>query len=238
MLDITLIPVLKDNYAYLIQSDGVCGIVDPGESKPVINACNALGLRPKFIFNTHHHWDHIAGNNDIKRTFSSLLVAPMQEKERIPDIDILVESKSQFLFGNEKIEIIKTPGHTRGHVCFFFPESKVLFCGDTLFSGGCGRIFEGSPEQMFSSLIIISSLPEETKIFCGHEYTLKNLEFCQSIEPDNQDILNRLNTVIALRAEELPTLPTTLEIEKKTNVFLRQKNADDFARIRNLKDNF
>lgn len=235
---ITPVPVLKDNYSYILEGEDVVGVVDPGEAEPVIRKLEQKGLKPDYIFNTHHHWDHVSGNGLLQDKYKVQLVAPASEKDRITGINIPVTGNTMFNFGQEPVRILETPGHTRGAVCFYFPQSGVLFSGDTLFSMGCGRLFEGTAQIMWDSLAKIKSLPGDTLLYCGHEYTQTNGLFCLSVEPENADLLNRMTDVKRLRDNSRPTIPSTLETEMKTNVFLRAKNAEDFGRLRTLKDNF
>lgn len=237
MIRVTFIPALSDNYAYLLQADnGDTGIVDPGEAAPVIRELERLNLKPGFIFNTHHHGDHIAGNEELKHKYGAKLAAPASEEKRISGIDIGLSEGMTLAFGGEDIQTIETPGHTRGGICLYAPESGLLFTGDTLFSMGCGRLFEGSAEQMWNSLQKIRALPEDTKLFCGHEYTLHNGEFCLKVEPENQALKARVDNVRRLRAQNIPTLPTTLALEKETNAFLRAHSVERFAELRAAKD--
>lgn len=238
MLTVTIIPVLKDNYSFILQSGEQCAVLDPGEADPVIHALDEKNLRPDYIFNTHHHGDHVAGNQKIKSKYKCKVIGPAADEERILGLDIPVDEQSDLTFGAEKIQVIETPGHTSGHVCFFFPDSKILFAGDTIFSMGCGRLFEGSPETMFTSLAKLKTLPPETQIYCGHEYTLSNAEFCHHARPDNQDITNKLHDIKRVRDNGVPTIPVTLAEELKTNVFLMAQNAQEFAELRAQKDSY
>ena len=236
MTTITLIPVLNDNYAYLIETDTVTAIVDPGEAQPVIDALEAKGKTLDLILNTHHHGDHIAGNEALVEKYGARLIGPAAEVKRIDGMDKTVAEGDRFDIGNEPVDVFETPGHTSGHIVFYLPQTKALFSGDTLFSMGCGRLFEGTPDQMWQSLQKIMSLPDDTQIYCGHEYTKANGTFCLNIEPDNGDLKQRVDDVIALREAGQPTLPVTLSKEKKTNVFLRAGSAQRFAEIRAAKD--
>ncbi len=238
MLDVTLIPILEDNYTYLIQSEGKVGIIDPGEADPIIKKLEELNLTLDYIFNTHHHYDHIDGNAVLKNKYNAQIIAPASEQKRISNIDIAVNETSEIMFGNEAVKVIETAGHTTGHICFYFPDSNVLFAGDTLFSMGCGRLFEGTPEDMFNSIQKIKALPLQTKIYCGHEYTLTNGNFCLSVDGDNQDLKARMKDAQNLRAQDKPTIPTTIELELKTNIFMRAETVEDFAHYRSLRDNF
>lgn len=239
MIHVTIIPVLKDNYAYLLQGDnGETAVLDPGEAAPVIKVLEDKDIELDYVLNTHHHGDHIAGNADLIKRYNARLAGSAAEKSRIPAMDILLEEDSEFFFGGEPVSILETPGHTRGHICFYFPQSKIAFTGDTLFLMSCGRLFEGTAEQMWQSLSKIMSLPDDTKIYCGHEYTLASGEFGLSVEPDNPALHERMKDVRAKRQAGKPTMPALLSLEKKTNVFLRAGSAEEFGRIRTLKDNY
>jgi hydroxyacylglutathione hydrolase len=237
MTTVSLIPVLNDNYAYFLEADsGACAIVDPGEAGPVIAFLDERALRPSLIFNTHHHSDHTGGNAALISRYGCDLAAPASEKARIPGITIPLTEGTALSFGGESLRVLETPGHTAGHICLYFPQSGLLFSGDTLFSMGCGRLFEGTAAQMWDSLGKIMALPDETQIFCGHEYTLTNGKFCLRIEPGNNDLQSRIRAAEGLRAEGKPTLPVTLALEKETNVFLRAGSAARFAELRLMKD--
>jgi len=248
------VPCLKDNYAYII-IDNISkkvGVVDPSESKPVISILKNMDLKLNYIFNTHHHFDHIGGNIELKNLFSAKVVGFDGDKHRIPGIDIFLEDGDKFNFGNSVIKVFHIPGHTLGHICFFFEKEKIVFTGDTLFSLGCGRIFEGNHKQMLTSLNKIKKLPKETKIYCGHEYTYKNAEFCMKYDLNNIDLKNHFERIKKLKLLNLPTVPTSLEDELKSNIFLRcdqndlqiklnMKNQEDlkvFKKVRDLKDSF
>lgn len=223
MITVELIPILSDNYAYLLSADNEQhAIVDPGEAAPIIDYLSNKGISLQEIWNTHHHWDHINGNEEISRHYGGL--------------PIFNTDKPPCEFGDEPVEIITTPGHTLDHICFYFAESNTLLSGDTLFSMGCGRLFEGSAEQMFTSLQKLKALPNETRIYCGHEYTQSNGEFCLSIEPHNAALQKRMKEVRDLRSKGQPTLPSTIAQERDTNVFLRAQSVEEFAKIRALKD--
>jgi hydroxyacylglutathione hydrolase len=253
-MQINIIPCLTDNYAYII-NDSVSktvGVVDPSESTPVINFLKKYNLKLNYILNTHHHFDHVGGNNKLKKLYNAKVVGFKGDKNRIPGINISLNSDEQWKFGNSKVKILHIPGHTSGHICFFFEKEKIAFTGDTLFSLGCGRIFEGDHQQMHASLNKLKKLPKDTKIYCGHEYTYKNAEFCKKIDNDNIDLQNHFNKIKKLRLQNLPTIPSSLEDELKSNIFLRcdqndlkiklnLKNEEDFKvfrKIRELKDSF
>ena len=239
MITVHLIPIIphNDNYAYILAADnGEVAVVDPGEAQPFIDFLENKSLKPNIILITHHHWDHIDGLGDMLDWHLCPVVGPASETARIKPIDILLDESSAFSFGGEKVQILETPGHTRGHICFYFPKSGFLLAADTLFSMGCGRLFEGTPEQMHTSLQKIAALPDETLVYCGHEYTLGNAEFCLKHAPDNDALKARYEEVKTLRDADKPTIPVTLETEKQTNLFLMAETAEDFARLRALKD--
>lgn len=236
-MKITLIPLLRDNYGYLLQTDdGKVAVVDPSEAGPVSKLLEDKGLALDYVFNTHHHHDHIGGNAALKKTYGCRIAAPLADANRIPDVDIGLSEQETFKLGSETVQIIETPGHTSGHICLYFPDSRALFCGDTLFSMGCGRLFEGSAEQMWDSLSKIMALPEDTMIYCGHEYTQANGDFCLTIEPDNKALQERMKEVERLRTAGKPTIPVSLDSEKQTNAFLRAGSAKRFGEIRRMKD--
>lgn len=237
MITVTLIPILDDNYAYAIEnSDGHCAIVDPGEAQPIVEYLNQSGRTLTHILNTHHHGDHIGGNAALMEKYGARLIGPAAESSRIPNMSMSVSEGDVFTLFEQSVEVIETPGHTSGHICFHFPESNLLFAGDTLFSMGCGRVFEGTMEEMFNALQKLAALPDDTQLYCGHEYTKANAEFCLTIEPENEVLQKRYDEVIALRKKGSPTLPVSLGLEHQTNVFLRAKNTEEFSHRRRLKD--
>lgn len=237
MITVTLIPVLNDNYAYLLEADnGDIGVVDPGEAGPVIEYLESKNLKPDVIFLTHHHGDHIGGVPQMMEWHRCEIAGPSKEMGRIDNMDILLDEFSVYHFGGEEVTVLETPGHTKGHISLYFPENKLLFVGDTLFVMGCGRLFEGTAEQMWESFEKIMALPDDTKIYCGHEYTISNAEFCLQVEPENEKLKARYDEVKALRTQDKPTVPTTLGEEKETNVFLRADNAEQFGEFRLIKD--
>ena len=251
-----VIPIrcLTDNYAYIIKDDNskLIGVVDPSEAKPISVFLEKQNLKLNYILNTHHHYDHIGGNLELKKKYDCKIVGFVNDKHRIPGIDITVKDNEKWFFGKSTVKILHIPGHTLGHICFFFESEKIAFTGDTLFSLGCGRIFEGNHNQMLKSLNRIKKLPKNTMIYCGHEYTKKNAEFCMKYDFDNIDLKNKFEEVKKLRLSNLPTIPTVLEDELKTNIFLRcnqndlktklnMKNQEDFKvfrKVRDLKDSF
>tara|TARA_B110001454_G_C12673495_1_gene414800 strand:+ start:513 stop:1274 length:762 start_codon:yes stop_codon:yes gene_type:complete len=253
-MKITPIPCLNDNYAYVIHDDikKVIGVVDPSEAKPIINYLKKKKLNLNYILNTHHHFDHIGGNIELQKLYNAKIVGFSGDKHRIPGINIALKNNANFKFGNSIMKIIHIPGHTSGHICFFFKKEKIAFTGDTLFSLGCGRIFEGDHKQMLLSLNKIKKLPKETKIYFGHEYTLKNAEFCMKYDEGNLNLINHFKKIKEMRAKNLPSVPSILAHELKSNIFLRcdqndlkiklnMENSEDykvFKKVRDLKDAF
>tara|TARA_B100000029_G_C17538798_1_gene945893 strand:- start:71 stop:832 length:762 start_codon:yes stop_codon:yes gene_type:complete len=251
---ITPIPCLDDNYAYIIfdQISKNVGVVDPSEADPIISFLKENNLNLNYILNTHHHLDHVGGNTKLKKIYNAKIIGFDEDKHRIPEIDITLKDKDEFKFGNSTIKILHIPGHTLGHICFFFEKEKIAFTGDTLFSMGCGRIFEGDHKQMLTSLNKIKKLPKATKIYCGHEYTLRNAEFCMKYDKKNSILKKKFEIIKNLRSKNMPTVPSILEEELKTNIFLRcdqntikmnlnMKNHEDykvFKKVRELKDGF
>ena len=238
-MQIKIIKCLQDNYSYIIidNNNNAC-VVDPSESDPVIKYLEENKINLKFILNTHHHYDHVGGNKELKKKYNAKVLGYINDKERIPAIDIFLKNKEIWNTDSFKFQIFHIPGHTSGHICYYFKNEKFLFTGDTLFSLGCGRIFEGTYEQMFSSLQLFKSFPKDTKIFCGHEYTLKNSEFCKKYDPKNKKLDNRILEIKNVLSKGLPTIPTTIEDELDCNIFLRSGDLETFSKLRDLKDNF
>ena len=237
---IEIIPCLKDNYSYLIidESNNSACVIDPSEAGPVINFIEKENINLKYILNTHHHFDHIGGNIELKEKYDSIVIGYKHDAERIPEINVLVEDNQIWKEDNFEAKIIHIPGHTTGHIAFYFFNEKIIFTGDTLFSLGCGKIFEGTYKEMFESLSKIKNLPEDTKIYCGHEYTLQNSKFCIKHDPQNQDLQNKITKINEKLKNNVPTIPSILKDEKECNIFLRAKNVESFSKLRDLKDNF
>jgi hydroxyacylglutathione hydrolase len=220
-LAVELVPCLKDNYAYLIRDadSGLCAVVDPSEPEPVRRALAAHDWRLTHILNTHHHFDHTGGNVALKEEFGAVVVGPDKDRERIPGIDVGVREDAPWQWGGRTARILEIPAHTLGHIAFVFGD--IAFTGDTLFAMGCGRLFEGTPAMMWESLSKLMRLADETRIYCGHEYTLNNGRFALTLEPGNADLQARMAEVERARAQGMPTIPSTMLLEKRTNPFLR-----------------
>ena len=254
MIEINIIDAFSDNYIYLIRNEvkNITCVIDPGESTPVIKFLKGKGWNLDEIVNTHHHHDHIGGNDELLEIYKSKLIAPIYDKNRISNIDILISDNDLINIAGTKTRVIHTPGHTLGHVCLYMSDEKCLFSGDTLFYLGCGRVFEGTMDQMWSSLLKLRSLPNNTLIYCGHEYTSSNAKFAKHIDPNNQLLDKAIVEIKNKRRSGLPTIPFELGKEKFINPFLR---ADDqnlidnislktntpneiFSTMRSNKDNF
>ncbi len=237
---VEIIPCLQDNYSYLIidETNNTACVVDPSEALPIIDFISNKNINLKYILNTHHHFDHIGGNKDLKKKYNLSVVGFKGDKYRIPEIDILVEDNEIWKADNFEAKIFHIPGHTKGHISFFFHKDKFVFTGDTLFSLGCGRIFEGTYQEMFNSLNKIKNLPKDTKIYCGHEYTLQNSKFCIKHDSNNLNLKKKISKINNKIKNNLPTVPSTMEEELECNIFLRANNLESFSKLRDLKDNF
>ena len=237
---IKIIPCLQDNYSYLIidESNNSACVIDPSESQPIINFVEKNNIKLKYILNTHHHFDHVGGNQEIKDRYGSKILGYEGDKERIPGIDVTLKDQQVWKQENFEARIFHIPGHTIGHICFHFFREKIIFSGDTLFSLVCGRIFEGTYDQMYKSLNKFKELPLETKIYCGHEYTLQNSKFCIKYDPSNKKLLKKINKIKNDITNNVPTLPTTIKDELECNIFLKANDIESFSKLRDLKDNF
>ncbi len=220
------LPVLKGNYIYLIEahaSDALI-VIDPAEAVAVRQACKVLGKKLTHIFNTHHHWDHTDGNLQLKQTYDCLVIGANSDAERIPGIDTKASESDNPEIAGLNIQVIEVPGNTSGHIAFVIDDA--LFCGDTLFGAGCGRLFEGTHAQMWNSLSKLAALDDETKVYCAHEYTMANLEFTHTVDADNPALIQRMQNDGVLRQQNRPTIPSTIAIEIATNPFLRPQDVD------------
>jgi len=254
MLKIIQIPVLTDNYIYLLHdtASGSTAVVDPALSQPVLDELKHQGWRLDWILNTHHHSDHVGGNLELKAKTGCQVIAANSDKDRIPGFDKGVDDGNVIKIGQYAAKVLATPGHTSGHIVYYFADAAALFCGDTLFSMGCGRLFEGSAEQMWQSLQKLKALPGDTRIYCAHEYTQANGRFALTVEPENQALQQRMIEVNQLRRENRSTVPSILQQELDTNPFLREDSlalqrqinfegetpVSVFAEVRRLKDHF
>jgi hydroxyacylglutathione hydrolase len=247
------LPALRDNYIYLLYDPetATAAVVDPAVAEPVLDKLAELGAELVAIFNTHHHHDHVGGNRQLLERYPRAAVYGSQaDRGRIPGQTVELRAGETVEFAGRQATVLFVPGHTRGHVAYYFPVSGDLFCGDTLFAGGCGRLFEGTPEQMVGSLDQLRQLPEATRVWCAHEYTLNNLRFALTVDGDNPDLQARYQQVAALRQAGSPTVPSTIGEERRTNPFLRwdqpalqaatgvQDPVQVFARLRGMKDQF
>ena len=218
-VEIEVVPCLKDNYAYLVKSGSQCAVVDPSEAAPVLTALTKKGWKLTHILNTHHHLDHCGGNLDLNLETGAVIVGPGKDAARIPGLDVGVDEASGWEFDGRKVRVLEVPAHTRGAITFVIDGNA--FTGDTLFLMGCGRLFEGDPQMMWTSLSKLMTLPDDTNIYCGHEYTESNGRFALTLEPSNPALKARMTQVAATRAAGKPTGPATLGLEKQTNPFLR-----------------
>ena len=255
-MQVDRLPALSDNYIFVLHNpaDQTAAVVDPAEAQPVLAWLTAKGATLTAILNTHHHNDHVGGNSRLLQQFPNAVVyGGVEDRGRIPGQQVFLQEGDRVNVVGRTAEVLFVPGHTRAHIAYYFPPQTPdvpgdLFCGDTLFAGGCGRLFEGTPAQMVNSLSKLRSLPDTTQVWCAHEYTLKNLQFAQAVDPENQDLRSRLDRVTLSRQQLKPTVPSELGIEKLTNPFLRwdapelqvaMRSGDPiqtFARLRGKKD--
>ena len=239
-MKIQIISCLHDNYSYLVidEKNNIACAIDPSEAKPIIKYLEKKNINLKYILNTHHHYDHVGGNQELKKKYNARVIGYRGDKDRIPEIDTLVDDQEIWKQESFEAKIIHIPGHTLGHVCFYFFNEEAAFTGDTLFSLGCGKIFEGSYEQMFNSLMKIKALPLKTKIYCGHEYTKQNAKFCITHDKNNENLKNKIKIIDKKLENNLPTIPSTIREELDCNIFLRSNKVETFSKLRDLKDNF
>jgi hydroxyacylglutathione hydrolase len=239
-LQIVAVPAFADNYLWLVHdaASGETAVVDPGDAAPVLAKADELGWRIGQVWNTHWHPDHTGGNPAVVAATGAKLSAPAAEAARIPAIDVPLKDGDTIRLGAHVGEVWAVPGHTLGHIAFIFRDAGIAFVGDTMFAMGCGRLFEGTPAQMFESFARLSQLPDATLVYCAHEYTLSNARFAAVAEPANAAIAERLAAVEAMRERGEATVPTTIAAERATNPFLRAAGAAHFAELRGAKDRF
>ncbi|WNO55188.1 hydroxyacylglutathione hydrolase [Stakelama saccharophila] len=240
MVEIVRIPALSDNYIWLLhdpRSEETL-VIDPAEADPVLAVARERGWTITQIWNTHWHPDHTGGNAEIKAATGAQVTAPAAEAERIPTADRMVGEGDRPTLGAHQATVLEMPAHTAGHVAYYFADDRLIFVGDILFAMGCGRLFEGDAEQMFANMRRLAALPEDTKVYCGHEYTEANGRYALVAEPDNQAIRDRMEEVARVRKRGEATVPTTIGLERATNPFLRAANASELAKRREEKDNF
>lgn len=253
-MKIYTLPALRDNYIhFLVDIDtGQAAVIDPPVSLPVQDMLTRNGWRLTHILNTHHHWDHVGGNHELKRATGCQVIGMHKGNEIIPDLDVLVREGDRFILGNLDVTVMEVPGHTQGHIGYWLPAEKALFCGDTLFGMGCGRLLGGTAEQLWTSLARLRQLPADTKVYCAHEYTQNNGRFALTVENGNPALIGRMKSVDRRRAENLPTVPFTIQEELQTNPFLRPEspeirqvlgmpdasNQEIFRELRSRKDAF
>ncbi len=253
-LEIVQIPCLQDNYGYLIHaaSAGLTAAVDTPDANAINDALKTRGWRLTHILNTHHHFDHTGGNMSLKGHWGCEVVGPAADDARIPGIDTTLADGDLFDFGGHDARVFDVPGHTRGHIAYYFAGDDVVFVGDTLFALGCGRLFEGTPAQMWTSLQKLLALPDETIVYCAHEYTEANARFALCVDPQNEALQSRAIKISEMRARGEPTVPTSIGLERRTNPFVRPEseslrqsldmidasNVEVFAEVRARKDRF
>jgi hydroxyacylglutathione hydrolase len=234
------IPMLSDNYAWLLRESesGAVAMVDPAETGPAIAAIEAAGGRLDMILLTHHHGDHIDGVAGLVAKYAPLVVGNAADAARLPQLGLAVKPGDKVKFGGAEADVFDSPGHTIGHIAYYFADGGILLPGDTLFSLGCGRLFEGTAADMFGAFEKFAPLPDETLVCAGHEYTASNAKFALHVDPDNAALQARAGEITHLRAAGKPTLPVSLSVERATNPFVRAKTAEEFGRLRSAKDNF
>ena len=238
-VEVVAVPALTDNYIWLLRdpASGTVAVVDPGEDAPALDAADERGWQINQILTTHWHPDHTGGNSGIQAATGATVTAPA-EAERIGPVDRIVAEGDRVSVGGLDADVWEIPAHTAGHIAFYFEAAKMIFVGDTLFAMGCGRLFEGTPEQMFANMARFAALPDDVRVYCGHEYTLANARFAAHVDPDNAAVTKRFAEVAAMRDRGEVTLPTTVREERATNPFLRAADGAELGRLRAMKDSF
>ncbi len=238
MLEVARIPALSDNYVWLLHdpTSGETVVIDPAVAEPVLEAAAARGWTIGQIWNTHWHGDHVGGNAAIKAATGCVITGPAAEAEKIATLDRLVGEGDSVRIGDHVATVMAVPAHTAGHIAYHLADAQMAFVGDTLFAMGCGRLFEGTAAQMFANLQRLAELPEDTAVYCAHEYTLSNGRFALTVEPDNAALVERVAAVEALRARDEATVPTTIGLERATNIFMRARDVAQLAERRAAKD--
>jgi hydroxyacylglutathione hydrolase len=249
-LRIERIPTLSDNYTYLLlcEESGEAAVVDAPEAEPVLRRAKAIGARVTKVLSTHHHPDHAMANPELAKHYGAPVYGHASDRERLAGFTNGLEEGDTVAVGGHEARVLFIPAHTRGHIAYVFDGARAVFCGDTLFAAGCGRLFEGTPEMMFRAFQKLAALPDDTRVFCGHEYTESNLVFAAHVEPDNAAVRDKLSRVRAVRARKAAdwhdatpdemTIPSTIGEERATNPFLRAGDAAELGRRRALKDSF
>jgi hydroxyacylglutathione hydrolase len=238
MLEVVRIPVLADNYVWLLHDDasGETVAIDPAVAEPVLEAAAARGWTIGQIWNTHWHGDHVGGNAAIKAATGCRISGPAAEAAKIGTLDVQLDEGDEVRIGAHVAQVLAVPAHTAGHIAYHLADDAVIFVGDTLFAMGCGRLFEGTAGQMFANMARLSALPDDTTVYCAHEYTLSNGRFALTVEPDNRALRDRVAAVEAMRARGEATVPTSIGAERATNIFMRARDVAELAARRAAKD--
>lgn len=241
-MEILQIPIIPHNanYAYILHDaqSGETAMLDPGDAKPMLEILAQKGWSLDYILNTHHHWDHTDGNSEVKAATGCRVIGYAHDSERIPVIDQRVDVGEEIKICGTIAKVMFLPGHTRGHIAYYFEEEKALFSGDVIFAMGCGRLFEGTPQQMYQSFQQLKALPDDTRVYCAHEYTLTNATFATAVLPENHMIQTRYQEVKRMRENNLPTIPTTIGLERETNPFMLAENIKEFTKFRETRNTY
>jgi hydroxyacylglutathione hydrolase len=226
-MQVHLLPARTDNYIFVLREEsGLTAVVDPGEAAPVRRFLEERDWNLDCIFVTHHHFDHVGGISELRARYGCKVYGSARDRKRIPEVTNELRGGDRFAFGRESVEVFAADGHTLGHILYWFPATAAVFVGDTLFSLGCGKLFEGNPKEMWGALTLLRQLPEGAQVYCAHEYTQENAEFARRVEPKNSELMARIHEVENLRARGRPTVPSSLQSEKMCNPFLRPESAE------------